>query len=161
MNTSTRMLCLLAILCSPIAVQAQSASSDAEFAKAVEESRTILQTERKLIVTENLDLTAEEAAAFWPIYDTYAADKRADGDLRLKLIGDFADHYTAMTDEKAEQLLADAQKYEQKVLDVRKEYVKTMRKALPATKLARFYQIESKLNAIGNFIVASQIPLVQ
>ncbi len=66
-----------------------------------------------------------------------------------------------MTDAKAEQLLEDAQKYEQKVLDIRKEYVKTMRKALPATKLARFYQIESKLNAIGNLILASEIPLVQ
>jgi hypothetical protein len=156
-----RLLCLLAILCAPIAGQAQPASSDAEFAKAAEEARTILRAERKLVVTRNLDLTAEEAAAFWPMYDRYMTDMSAAGDQRLKVIVDFADHYTTMTDEKANQLLLDAHKYEQKVLDIRKKYIKSMRKALPATKLARFFQIESKLNAIGNLILASQIPLVK
>jgi hypothetical protein len=161
MKLSTRLLCLLSIVFSPLLVQAQPASSEAEFAKAVEESRTILRAERKLIVSRNLDLTAEEASAFWPIYDQYMTDMAAAGDLRLKLIVDFADNYTTMTDEKAEQLLTDAQKYEQKALDVRKQYVKKMRKALPATKLARFFQIESKLNAIGNLILAKEIPLVE
>ncbi len=161
MKTSTRLLCLLSVLLSPLLVQAQPASSEAEFAKAVEESRTILRAERKLTVSRNLDLTAEEASAFWPIYDQYMTDMSAAGDLRLKLIVDFADNYTSMTDEKANQLLTDAQKYEQKALDVRKQYVKKMRNALPATKLARFFQIESKLNAIDNLILAKEIPLVE
>jgi hypothetical protein len=161
MKISARLLCLLSILLSPLLIQAQPVSSEAEFARAVEESRTILRAERKLIVSRNLDLTAEEASAFWPIYDQYMTDMSAAGDLRLKLIVDFADNYTTMTDEKANQLLTDAQKYEQKALDVRKQYVKKMRKALPATKLARFFQIESKLNAIGNLILAKEIPLVE
>jgi hypothetical protein len=161
MKTCLRFLFLLTMLFSPFLAQAQQASSDAEFMKATEEARTILQTERKLIVTRNLDLTVEEASAFWPIYDRYAADMKAAGDLRLKLIVDFADNYTGMTDDKANQLLTEAQKYEQKVLDVRKQYVKKMRAALPPIKLARFFQIESKLNAIGNLVLASQIPLVQ
>jgi hypothetical protein len=160
MKTCIRMLCMLPMLFSPF-VQAQPASSEAEFMKATEEARTILQTERKLIVTRNLALTAVEAAAFWPIYDHYAADMKAAGDLRLKVIVDFADNYTSMTDDKANQLLTDAQQYEQKALDVRKQYVKKMRKALPPIKLARFFQIESKLNAIGNLVLANQIPLVE
>ena len=161
MKTSMRMLCLLAILCSPVAVQALSPTTDAEFAKAVEESRTILRTERKLIVTRNLDLTAEEATAFWPMYDQYMTDMAAAGDQRLKVIVDFADHYQTMTDEKANQLLLDAHKYEQKVLDIRKKYIKSMGKVIPATKLARFFQIESRLNTIGNLVLASEIPLVK
>jgi hypothetical protein len=161
MKTCVRILCLLTILLSPFLAQAQPASSEAEFMKATEEARTILQTERKLIVSRNLTLTAEEAAAFWPIYDHYAADMKAAGDLRLKLIVDFADIYDSMTDDKANQLLMDAQKYEQEALDVRKRYVKKMRNALPPIKLARFFQIESKLNAIGNFVLADHIPLVK
>ena len=161
MKTFARLLGLMAIMLSPALVHAQPASSEAEFAKAVEESRTILRAERKLVVSRNLDLTAEEASAFWPLYDQYMTDMTAAGDLRLKLIVDFADNYTSMTDEKANQLLNDAQKYEQKALDVRKQHVNKMRKALPATKLARFFQIESKLNAINNLILAKEIPLVE
>lgn len=86
---------------------------------------------------------------------------KATGDLRLKLIVDFSENYNSMTNEKAAQLLADAQKYEQKALDVRKQYVKKRRKVLPVTKLARFYQIESKLNAIGNLVLADKIALIQ
>jgi hypothetical protein len=32
---------------------------------------------------------------------------------------------------------------------------------LPTTKVARFYQVENKLDAILNFNLAAQIPLVQ
>jgi hypothetical protein len=38
--------------------------------------------------------------------------------------------------------------------------VNKFRKAIPEVKLARFYQIENKLDAITNFALARQIPLV-
>jgi hypothetical protein len=46
------------------------------------------------------------------------------------------------------------------VIDIRKRYVRKFRKVIPETKLARFYQIENKLDAITNFALARQIPLV-
>ena len=141
---------------------AQNASAEDEFMRAAEESRTILRAERKLFLSRALELSAEEGAAFWPIYERYTDELRAAGDLRQKIILDYAASYRSksMTDETAAQLIADALKYEQRVLDVRKSYAKKMRRALSAIKLARFLQLEYRLDTVNNLVLASQIPLM-
>jgi hypothetical protein len=152
---------LLVLLAAAMPAFSQNPSAEDEFMRAAEESRTVLRAERKLLLGRSLELTAEEGAAFWPIYDQYASELRAAGDLRQKLTLDYAKNYRSMTDETATQLLADAQKYEQKVLDIRKNYAKKMRKALPPIKLARFFQVEFRLDTINDLMLATQIPIIQ
>ena len=153
---------LLALLAAAMPAYSQSSSAEDEFMRAAEESRTILRAERKLLLSRALALSAEEGAAFWPIYDNYAAELKSAGDLRQKLIMDYAASYRgqSLTDETAAQLIADALKYEQRVLTVRKTYAKKMKKALPAVKLARFFQLEYRLDIVTNLALASQIPLI-
>jgi len=153
---------LLVLLAAATPAISQNSSAEDDFMRAAEESRTILRAERKLVLSRALELTAEEGAAFWPIYDRYADELKAAGDLRQKMIMDYAASYRSrsMTDEAASQLIADALKYEQRVLNVRKNYAKKMRKALPAVKLARFLQLEYRLDIVNNLALASQIPLM-
>lgn len=133
----------------------------ADLTAAVEDARTIVQTERKLLISQALGMTPEETAAFWPIYDNYAAELKKAGDLRVKVITDFAAAYDSLGDETANQLLGDSLRYQEQALKVRRSYVRKFRKALPPVKLVRFYQIENKLDAITNFALAREIPLVQ
>lgn len=149
----------LTALALPLAAPAQVNPAFADLAQATEEARTLVQTERKMIVSQALTLTAEESNAFWPVYDRYMAEMKEAGNLRVKVITDYAANFDNLTDATAKQLIGDLFKYQEKVLKIRKGYVGKFRKALPETKLARFLQLENKLDAITDFALARQIPL--
>ena len=144
----------------PALAAAQVNPAFSDLTEATEQARTIVLTERKLVISDGLGLSATESNAFWPIYDRYMADLKSAGDLRVKVITDYAANYDHLSDDMAKQLINDSLKFQEKVLKVRKDYLGKFRKALPATKLARFYQLENKLDAITNFALARQIPLV-
>ena len=141
---------------------AQVNSELSNFNASVEEARTIIQTERKMLIVENLTLTDSEAQAFWPLYDKYAADLKAAGDTRIKVIKDYALAYNSnsVTDADAKEMLDEMFKYWEDSLDVREDYRKKFSKVLGDKKTARFYQLESKLDAITNMALAREIPLV-
>jgi hypothetical protein len=167
MTVFRRTSALCALLLAPVVAVAQGAApassqpTDVEIMQAAQEARAIVAADRKEIVKAVLALTEQEATAFWPVYDRYMTDLGKARDLRVKLIMDFTGSYDSMTDATAGKLIDDALKYEQQLLDVRKKYLKEARKVLPATKAARFYQIENKLDAIGDFVIADEIPLMK
>ncbi len=127
---------------------------------AIDEARSVMQTERRTIVAQGLALSVDEEKAFWPVYDRYMADMKVASNLRAKVITDYAASYDDLTDDMARQLLENYLQYESKLLDIRKSYVRKFRKALPEIKLARFYQIENKIESITAFVLAREIPLV-
>jgi len=144
-------------------VASAQVNADVEnFNAAVEEARTIIQTERKMMIVQNMTLTDSEAEKFWPLYDKYAAELKEAGDLRVKTIKDFALAYNSnsVTDADAKQMLDNMLKFQRKSLSVREDYRNKFRKILGDTKTARFYQIENKLDAITSMILAREIPLV-
>jgi Flp pilus assembly CpaF family ATPase len=86
---------------------------------------------------------------------------KAAGDLRVKVITDYAASYGNLTDDVAKQLIADMLNYQEKVVKTRKSYLRKFRKAIPETKLARFYQIENKLDSVVRADLSKQVPLVR
>jgi hypothetical protein len=142
-------------------VQAQVNPSLSEFNSAVEEARTLVQTERKMIISQGLGLAPEQAAAFWPVYDRYAAEVKEIGNLRVKVITDFAASYDNLDDATANQLLADSLKFQKKSVKVRSKYLRKFKKAVGPVMTARFYQLENKLDAMTNMVLAAQIPMIE
>jgi uncharacterized protein YvpB len=132
-----------------------------EFATQIEAMRTIMQTERKILIMQEMALTAEEAEQFWPLYDEYNAEVKKVGDLRVKAITDYAANYMSMTDELADQLIKDSISYEEKRIKLKKKYVKKFDRVLPSLKVARYMQLENKLDAIIDFDLAAEIPLME
>jgi hypothetical protein len=159
-----QLVAVIAILASftlPVAVQAQVNPSLSEFNSAVEEGRTLVQAERKLIISQGLGLAPEQAAAFWPVYDSYAADVKEIGNLRVKVITDFAASYDNLDDATANQLLSDMLKFQKKSANIRSKYLRKFKKAVGPVMVARFYQLENKLDALTNMVLAAQIPMVE
>ncbi len=150
----------LAVLGMPLSSVAQVNPAFSDLTEATEQARSIAQIERKMVVSDALQLTPGESTAFWPVYDKYAADLKKAGDLQVKVITDYAANYDNMTDAIAKQLIADFFKYQESVLKIRKHYLGKFRKALPEIKVARFLQVEHKLDAMVEFALARQIPLV-
>ena len=139
---------------------AVTAYGQTDVTSQVHVDRAQIQAQRQEIVAANMTLTEQEAAAFWPMYREYRGELATTGDRTVKLIEDYAKSYDNMTDAQAETMLNDWLDIQKKNLDIHDKYVKKMKKVLPGAKLARFFQIENKLDSIVMNELANEIPLV-
>lgn len=151
----------LAGLLSGAPVVAQVNEKFADLAGEIELLRSMAQTERQAVVAGNLALTPEETQRFWPLYNQYRSDVSAVQDRRVKIITDYAAKYQTLTDGDARKLLDQYLGYQAAALKLREKYVSKFSKVLPGTKLARFFQIESKLDALTDLTITSNIPLTK
>lgn len=126
----------------------------------IEAARKLMVRERKLVITGELVLTSEEKDAFWPVYNEYLAEMREVGDDEVGLITDFAATYQNMTEDAAERMLKEHLDIRSRKLKIRRNYVRRFRKVLPAVKVAKLYQVENKLDAVLDYQLASQIPMI-
>ncbi len=120
-----------------------------------------IRSNRKALVTVNLKLTDEEAAKFWPIYDRYQQEINAVGDRLVGVIQDYTANFSTLSDDKAMKLVDDYLAVEADRVKVRRAYVAEFAKALPGRKVARFYQIENKMDAVIRYDLAATIPVLE
>ncbi|HMV14629.1 MAG: hypothetical protein IT275_08005 [Chitinophagales bacterium] len=92
-------------------------------------------------ITKRLNLNADEAQKFWPLYNQYEAEKKQvrqstiGGVKEMKEDGDF-------TNAEAEQAITKYIEFKAKDLDITKKYVAEFRKIIPATKIAKLVTAE-------------------
>jgi hypothetical protein len=139
---------------------ADPAKVRAEIDKAVEVLRKDARAGKADILGKTMALDSTQAAAFWPIYKQYEAELQTLGDERLAIVQDLAEHFDSLDDAKARGLLDRQVAYEDKRLALTKKYKDLMLKALPAKTVARFLQVDSRLNKLTDLAIASEIPLV-
>ena len=120
-----------------------------------------IRTDKKLLVAANMELTEPEAKAFWPVYDKFQDELFLLRSRTARLIKDYAEALKDMNNEKAKALLDESITIESLGLKLRQSYLPKFRKALPEKKVARYYQIENKIQAMLNYELAKEIPLVQ
>ena len=78
----------------------------------------------------------------------------------MAIIQDLAEHWDSLDDTKAKGLLERQLAFEDKRLALTKKYKDEMLKVLPAKTVARFLQVDSRLNKLVDLTIASEIPLV-
>jgi hypothetical protein len=120
-----------------------------------------IRSKKKQLVAANLKLTDEEATKFWPAYDQYTADLVKINNEKYALIKEYADSWGTMTDEQALSLTNRALAVEKNVADLRIRYVPIFSKVIPGKKVATFFQIERRIQAMIDLQLSSQLPLVQ
>lgn len=120
-----------------------------------------IQAESKNIVEANLELTDEQAAIFWPLYDEYDAAYDVIVDERLKFLEDYMLDYYALDDETTKDLISRAIEIDQKILNTRKEHINKMLDVLPATLVGKFFQIDNRIGAVIDVIRMATVPLIR
>jgi hypothetical protein len=140
----------------PPAGGAKAADTD----KMIELLRKDVRAEKADIVAKTMKLDSAQATAFWPVYKAYEAERQALGDQRLAVIQDLAEHFDNLNDAKAKGLLDRSFAIEEQRLALEKKYKEEFLKVLPAKTVARFFQVESRLNNLINLEISSAIPLV-
>lgn len=123
--------------------------------------REKMSADKKLLVASNMDLTESEAKAFWPIYENYQAELEKLNERTKKLISDYAATYKTMTDEVAKSLLDEGLAIERDRQKLRESFLPKFREVLSDKKVARYYQLENKINALIIYELAGRIPLVK
>lgn len=116
---------------------------------------------RDAIVKENLSLSDAEKEKFLALYEEYRTAVTGLQGRTEKLVEAYAEHVETMDEAKAEALMKEWLAIETDSLALRKRYAKKIRRVLPAQKTVRFFQIESKLDAIMDLDLTLRIPLVE
>ena len=132
----------------------------ADLEPAIAELRQEVGQDRREIVKVNMLLTNSEAGTFWPLYDQYRDARNALADRKVRLITDFAARRDSMSEEEAQRLTKELLTIEKKKVAIKESYVAKMSKVLSARTVARFFQIDQKLDAAVDLALATQIPLM-
>jgi Spy/CpxP family protein refolding chaperone len=117
------------------------------------------RAQRKATVGANMNLTPDQAAKFWPVYDAYEASMDRIEDRHVRELKDFAAKYDSLTDADAAKKLDEVMAIAQARLDVQKSFIPKFRDAIPQVKVTRFFQIDNKIQALIQCDIAQLVPL--
>jgi hypothetical protein len=161
MNTTrfTRTGLLLAVAASLLALPAQQATAQTA-TDDIEVLRSVLKTDRKVVIAEGMQFTEAEGNAFWPLYRDYRAGMDKLGDGIVKLVREYAAAYPNVPEDRAATLLKDYQALEKDLVNERAKHLKKFAKVLPKSKVLRFAQLENRLDLALRLQMASAVPLV-
>jgi hypothetical protein len=123
--------------------------------------RSDVRAQKVAIITEVMNFTDEEDAAFWPIYREYDLEMAKLGDERVALISEYADNYSKLTDAVAEKLAAKALDLEARRQATKAKCYERVRAALPGRTALRFLQVEHQLLLLIDLQISAALPIVK
>jgi soluble lytic murein transglycosylase-like protein len=123
--------------------------------------RKDLRAMRKQLIAQNLRLTEDEAAKFWPVYDQYIKELITINDRKFAVIQDYADNFGKMTNDQSLLFIRQWLDADIAQTQLRQKYVPIIAKVLDGKKTATFFQLDRRIAMMLELQVASQMPLVQ
>jgi hypothetical protein len=127
----------------------------------VELLRSDVRSQKVAILTEMMEFTEAEDAAFWPIYREYDVELSAINDDRVKLIADYAKNYAALSPESADRIARGALDLEGRRHALKLKYYDRVKAALAPKQAARFLQVENQLLMLIDLQIAAALPVVE
>jgi hypothetical protein len=158
-----RWLLIASLAALPAQAQQQASTSADKPADNMDIVLAKVQADKKLLVADNMNLTESEAKGFWPIYDSYQKDLGAINERLGKTVSTYADAFNKgpIPDDVATKLTNDYLQIEQDEVNLKKTYAKKLTGVIPAAKIARYLQIETKIRSAIKFDMSKNIPLVK
>jgi hypothetical protein len=155
----------LMMLIGSLALIGSRAAADSTGDAPADNTELILQkirTDKRVLVADNMNLTESEAKAFWPIYDQHQTGLAEINKHIVSLVTDYGQALTenTITDEKAKSYINQSLSIDQSEIDLRRSTAVKLGKVLPATKVARYMQIESKIRTVMKAELMKGIPLI-
>jgi len=154
MSTKTRiaafMVCLL--LAMPMMALADEAG---------ELRKKIIFDQKKLVVMQNMEFTEEEKTAFWPVYLKFQEELFPLNQRTVELVLAYASVFQSLTNDQAAKIVEEYLTIQDSRQAVMRRYFNKFMKILPAKKVFRYLQIENKMDAVGRYELAQEIPLAK
>ena len=132
-----------------------------ETASEIELTRSVIQTQKKAIIAKNMAFTEAEAEAFWPVFREYQQALQPINDRKVTLIMDYAENFEKLSNDQAKGMIEDFLNIQKDEVKLKKKFVRRFSKVIPIKKVARYYQLENKMDSVINIELAANIPLIQ
>jgi len=157
------MMTRLVTACVMVAGLAVSAMAQTTGTTNMEILRQKVKADKKLVVAANLQLTDAEGTAFWPVYEAYQKDLQQLNQRMAAVIESYANAYNKgpIANDVAKKLIDESAAIDDAEVKMKSALAPKVLGVLPATKAARYIQIENKIRAAIRYELAAGIPLVQ
>jgi hypothetical protein len=155
-------LCMTALF-SSVLLLATPGNTHAQGAQQhIDDGRAMVRAGFRGLIREEIPMTGQESAAFWPVYDEYERSVSAIMDRYSALITRYVDRFDSgdLSNDYADELLIEYFAIRQELLDVRRAFIPKFKAVLPSLKVAQLYQLENKVNAEIDIQLALAIPLI-
>jgi hypothetical protein len=150
----------LALLAGPAVAQEAKKSAPTDTQDQISILLDTIRTNRRALVAVNLNLGADEAKNFWPIYDKYLAELATNQDKVVAVVDEYSKNFSTLADDKAVKLIQDYLAAESERVQLRQSYLPQFQKVIPGRTLARLYQLENKMDAVIRYAAAEAIPVI-
>ncbi len=140
MNTSKMKTALLTLL----TIIGFTAISIAQPGPKHEEKKEKVEAMKIGFITQQMNLTPEEAQKFWPVYNQMNNEIESLRKERHLARENVKDNFETMTDPEFEKLINDELASRQKEFDIQKKYVAQFKAVVSIKKVAQFYRAEEQ-----------------
>ena len=123
--------------------------------------RNDLMAKRADIMAKGLTLTADQAAKFWPLFESFQKEQDAIVSGQLKATEQFAEHYQQLSDKDAVDYVNALLERDQKMHDLRVKWLGKFQSAVPSKIAARAIQLDRRLGQVAQVQISQRIPLVR
>jgi hypothetical protein len=161
---TTTILAAIALLATTLtlsgraAAQSSGTASDPAVDAYINALRADYNADKIALIAEAMQFSDKDAAAFWPVYKKYQAEVVDLNDTRVQLIKTYADKWSAMSNGDAKNLALKSFNLESARTDLRKKYFAEFSNVLPALTVAKFFQLEHRLDLIVDLKLAAALP---
>ncbi|MBZ5723286.1 MAG: hypothetical protein LAO03_23365 [Acidobacteriia bacterium] len=125
----------------------------------IETIRADIRADKIAIITDAMQFSEQDGKAFWPVYRKYEADLVKINDEKVSAIKTYAQKFETLTDADAKTLINQTIDFEIRRAELRKKYASEFQKAgLPALTVAKFLQLEHRLDLVVDLRIASELP---
>ena len=128
--------------------------------QVIADFRSDLMSKRADVMAKGLTLTAEQAAKFWPQFETFQKEQDLIVNEQINATKAYAESYQSLSDEDALAYINALLQRDQKMLDLRKKWLGKFSKVVPIKTAARAIQLDRRLSNVTQIQLSQQIPLV-
>ena len=125
---------------------------------AIEVARANMRADRATIITQAMNFSDKEAAAFWPIYRQYEYERSRLDDGRVAVIKEYTQKYPTLTDAEAKAMAEKMFDCDSRLAALKKKYYKKFNKVLPALTVTKFFQLDRRVDLLMDMNVESSLP---
>jgi hypothetical protein len=117
-----------------------------------------MQADRTVLITTGMNFSNKESAAFWPIYQQYEYERSKLDDGRVAVIKEYTHKYPTLTDAEAKAMAEQMLECDYRLAALKKKYYKKFNKVLPALTVAKFFQLERRVDLMMDMQVEASLP---
>ena len=155
-RTKTVAGCVLAV-----ATVLAASPGQAQDSAVLEAGFGAVRAKQRFLISGSLELTEAESAAFWPRFDKYQAEQQRLDARASAVISEYLAAQSSLTAARATALTDEQLQVEEDYLKALRTHARALKGILPAVKLAKYVQLQRKLDVSVRYDLSQKIPLLK